>query len=138
MGPWILILAHVLLFAAVPVAITARRGPLTTPLLYAYLAVVLMLGGFLSGIYQFPMTDDITIGGGSVAYGGLMFTALILLVTTRDLAAHLQLAGAAGEAVADPALEDRIGIGKCALRQVKRVAVGDAVEEMIEAVLAGR
>lgn len=80
-----LFVLHVLFFAAIPVAMAARRGPLTTPLLYAYLAVLLVIGGFLSAVYRFPLGFDVVVGAGSIAHGAFLFTSLVLLVTTRDV-----------------------------------------------------
>lgn len=83
----VLFIVHVLLMAAVPVALAARRGPLTTPLLYSYLAVTLFIGGFWSAVYRFPLTESIVIGAGSIAHAAFLFTVLVLLVTTRDVVA---------------------------------------------------
>jgi diguanylate cyclase (GGDEF)-like protein len=82
-----LFLLHVFFFAATPVVLAVRRSPLTTPLLYAYLAVTLVIGGFLSAVYRFPLTGDVVVGAGSVAHAAFLFTSLVLLVTTRDVIA---------------------------------------------------
>ena len=59
-----LFLLHVAFFASIPVVLAARRRPLSVPLLYAYLAVTLFIGGFLSSLYQFPLMGDVVVGPG--------------------------------------------------------------------------
>ncbi|NLD75417.1 MAG: EAL domain-containing protein [Acidimicrobiales bacterium] len=80
-----LFLLHVAFFASIPVVLAARRRPLSVPLLYAYLAVTLFIGGFLSSLYQFPLMGDVVVGPGSVAHAAFLFTSLVLVVTTRDI-----------------------------------------------------
>ncbi|MEO6627947.1 MAG: GGDEF domain-containing protein, partial [Aquihabitans sp.] len=85
MGPRQLFALHVLLLATFPVVVAARNSPLATTLLHAYLAIVLVLGGFVGKLYVFPLNQTVTISGGALAYGALMFTALILFLTVRDI-----------------------------------------------------
>ena len=85
MNPTVLLALHLVLFTAVPIALAAWRAALSRSLLYAYLAVLLFLGGFLGGLYALPIGGSVVLSGGSVVYGAFMFTVIVLIVSARDI-----------------------------------------------------
>ena len=40
---------------------------------------------FLGAVFSFPLTDGISLSAGSVAYGGLMMTAIVLVIVLAVL-----------------------------------------------------
>lgn len=79
--------ASVAVYAAIPLIIVSTRLTTRFILLYAYIAAVLVLGGLLGSVYAFPISDDVALLAGQVAYGALMFATLVTVVESRDLQA---------------------------------------------------
>lgn len=75
----------VLGYSAFPFLFASLRSPFRVVLFYVYIGVVLAFGGLLGAIHSFPVSDGITISAGSVAYGALMTSSLMLVIVVRDL-----------------------------------------------------
>jgi diguanylate cyclase (GGDEF)-like protein/PAS domain S-box-containing protein len=84
MGPRGLFVAQVALYAAFPFAFSFFARPLRLVLFYVYLAMVLVVGGFLGSVYVMPLSDSVTVSAGSVLYGALILTSLMLVIGGRD------------------------------------------------------
>ena len=85
MKPEPLFLLQVAMYAAFPVAFGALRPAVRLGLAYTYVGVVLVVGGVLGAVYLLPVTDDIAMSGGSIAYGALLLTTVTLILMDRDL-----------------------------------------------------
>jgi len=85
MGPRPLFVAEVLLYAAFPLYFATLRSAMRIVFLYVYIGVVLVIGGFLGSVHSFPLSDDVRVSAGSVAYGGLMMSTVVLVIVGRDL-----------------------------------------------------
>ncbi len=80
---------HVLVFSVAPVMLALRPWRLAQPLLYAYVAVIGLVGGFLGSLYSLPVhglpvVGSVVVPGNALAFGALVFTVLVLLFTTKD------------------------------------------------------
>lgn len=80
-----LLVLNVVVYAALPLSWAALRTPLRLVLLYVHIAVALTVGGFLGAVYAVPLADGIRLSAGSMAYGGVMFTAVVAAMVGRDL-----------------------------------------------------
>ncbi|WP_093914873.1 PAS domain-containing hybrid sensor histidine kinase/response regulator [Sulfitobacter marinus] len=52
---------------------------------YAYLSIILVIGGFLGNLYSLPIADGIVVSGGNLAYGALMMTSVLFVLVERDI-----------------------------------------------------
>src|SRR5687768_923799 len=85
MDPRLSLLAHALFYAAFPLYFASLRSSMRLIFLYAYISVVLVVGGFLGAVYSLPVSDTVAVSAGSISYGALMFSALLLVIVGRDL-----------------------------------------------------
>ncbi len=53
--------------------------------LYAYLSVILIIGGFLGNAYSLPISDGVVVSGGNLAYGAFMMTSVLFVLAERDI-----------------------------------------------------
>lgn len=83
--PRLLFAVLVIIFAALPIYFALLRSSMRLVFLYVYIGVVLVEGGLLGAVVAFPLTEGITVSAGSVAYGALMMSALLLVVVGRDV-----------------------------------------------------
>ena len=72
-------------YSAGPLLVAAKRTRYQFVLLYSQIAAILVLGGLLGAVYVLPITGDIALLAGQVAYGAFMFTTLLTVVVGRDL-----------------------------------------------------
>ncbi|MBP0482026.1 ATP-binding protein [Sagittula salina] len=76
---------HVLFFSGIALALTILPRPSRAVSLYAYLSVILIIGGFLGNAYSLPITDDVTVSGGNIVYGAFMLTSILFVLVERDV-----------------------------------------------------
>ena len=82
----VLVLAlHAALYATLPLIFAAVSSTMRLALLYVHLGIVLTVGGYLSQVYAVPLWGDVQLGGGNIAYGAFMMTAVLLVIVGRDL-----------------------------------------------------
>jgi PAS domain S-box-containing protein len=77
--------AQVMLYAVFPFYFAALKHSFRLIFFYVYISIILVVGGFLGAVYSFPLTDTINISGGSLAYGALMMSTVLLVIVERDL-----------------------------------------------------
>ncbi|HEY3544505.1 MAG TPA: hypothetical protein VGK17_00270, partial [Propionicimonas sp.] len=80
-----LFLLSVALYAGIPLLIATRRTRFRFALLYGHIAGVLTLGGLLGAVYVLPLTGDVALLAGQVAYGAFMFSTMVTVIVGRDL-----------------------------------------------------
>ncbi|MEO0669195.1 MAG: ATP-binding protein [Pseudomonadota bacterium] len=76
---------HVVLFSSVALALTILPRPTRAVSFYAYMSVILLVGGFLGNAYSLPISDSVTVSGGNLAYGAFMLTAVLFVLAERDV-----------------------------------------------------
>lgn len=77
--------AHVCLFSGFALALTFLPKPFRSIFFYAYLSIILVIGGFLGNLYSLPITDEIVVSGGNLAYGAFMITSILFVLVERDI-----------------------------------------------------
>jgi len=76
---------HVCLFSGFALVITFIPKPYRAVFFYAYLSIILVIGGFLGNLYSLPIADGIVVSGGNLAYGALMMTSVLFVLVERDI-----------------------------------------------------
>jgi uncharacterized PurR-regulated membrane protein YhhQ (DUF165 family) len=84
-GPRWLFVLQVLAYAAFPIYFASLRSGMRLVFLYVYVGIVLTVGGFLGSVHGYPLTDGVTVSSGSVSYGALMMTAVVLVICGREV-----------------------------------------------------
>ena len=85
MNPRVLFAIQVLVYAAFPISFSLLRSKSRYIYFYIYIAVLLIVAGLLGSIYAYPLTDGIALSAGSLAYGAMMMSTLLLVIIGRDL-----------------------------------------------------
>ena len=75
---------HICLFSGFAIALSSLPKPYRAVSFYAYLSIILIVGGFLGNAYSLPITDRIVISGGNLAYGAFMVTSILFVLAERD------------------------------------------------------
>ncbi len=76
---------HVLFFSAFAMGLTTLPKPLRAVSFYAYLSIILIIGGFLGNAYSLPISDGIVVSGGNLVYGAFMMTSILFVLAERDI-----------------------------------------------------
>jgi len=84
-SPRVLFAIQVLVYAAFPIAFSLLRSKTRYTYFYIYNGVLLMIAALLGAIYAYPLTDGIALSAGSVAYGAMMMSTVVLIIVSRDL-----------------------------------------------------
>ena len=80
-----LFLGHVALFSAFPLYFSMLE-PLTRRLhFYLYLALILLIGGFLGNAYSLHLAEGLSVSGGNLCYGAFMMTSVLFVLIERDI-----------------------------------------------------
>lgn len=85
MNPRVLFAVQVAAYAAFPIAFSLMRSRARYTYFYIYNGVLLIVAALLGAIYAYPLTDGISVSAGSVAYGAMMMSTLMLVIVGRDL-----------------------------------------------------
>src|SRR5690606_13562541 len=51
---------------------------------YVYIALVLLIGGFMGNVYSVPIADGAVISGGNLCYGAFMMASVMFVWVERD------------------------------------------------------
>lgn len=84
-GSNLFFLTQVFFFSSIQLILAALKPAIRLICSYIYIGLILFVGGFLGTVYSIPLTDSITISGGSIAYGALMMSTIVLVIIGRDL-----------------------------------------------------
>lgn len=76
---------HVLFFSVFALGLTALPKPIRAVYFYAYISIILLIGGFLGNAYALPISDEITVSGGNIVYGAFMMTSIMFVLVERDI-----------------------------------------------------
>ncbi|MBT9383003.1 EAL domain-containing protein [Pseudooceanicola sp. CBS1P-1] len=80
-----LFLGHVVLFSAFPLAFSMLQPLSRRVHFYLYLAVILLIGGFLGNAYALNLGEGLTVSGGNLCYGAFMMTSVLFVLLERDI-----------------------------------------------------
>lgn len=76
---------HVCLFSGFALALAFLPKPFRAVFFYAYLTIILVIGGFLGNLYSLPIAEGLVVSGGNLAYGAFMMTSIIFVLIERDI-----------------------------------------------------
>ena len=78
-------IVQVILYASIPFYLAWLQRPLRVSAFYVYIGILLLLSGFLGAIYSLPIAPGINISGNNLAYGALLMSTVVLVITERDV-----------------------------------------------------
>ncbi len=84
MQGWTLFVVSVALYSALPLVFAMRHTSYQNLLMYAHIAGLKTLGALLGSVYIFDL-GDFTLTAGQVAFGGFVFSTLVMVIVGRDL-----------------------------------------------------
>ena len=79
------LLVQVGIYCLFPLLLTFEKNPQTRRVsLYIYVSLVLIMGGFLGAVYSVLLPGDISLSGGTIAYGGFMMACIMMAFIEND------------------------------------------------------
>ncbi|MCO4841573.1 MAG: response regulator [Yoonia sp.] len=73
------------MFSGFALALAFLPKPFRAVFFYAYLTIILVIGGFLGNLYSLPIAEGLVVSGGNLAYGAFMMTSIIFVLIERDI-----------------------------------------------------
>lgn len=67
-----------------PLYFTTLPAPMRRVHFYVYIALVLLIGGFMGNVYSVPIADGAVISGGNLCYGAFMMASVMFVWVERD------------------------------------------------------
>ncbi|WP_337268500.1 putative bifunctional diguanylate cyclase/phosphodiesterase [Oryzifoliimicrobium ureilyticus] len=80
----LLLILQIISFSLFPLYFTMLHGPSRRTHFYVYIAILLLIGGFMGNVYSLPLAEGIVISGGNLCYGAFMMTAVMFVWAERD------------------------------------------------------
>ncbi len=81
----IVFLIQIIIFSLPPFYIVTLRRRLRSAAFYTYVSIVLVIGGFLGSVYSIPLSDSLTVSGGNLTYGALMYATILLVIVEGNI-----------------------------------------------------
>ncbi|MHA6645648.1 putative bifunctional diguanylate cyclase/phosphodiesterase [Mesorhizobium sp. A623] len=79
-----LLVSQLIALSVFPLFFTTLSTPIRQVHFYVYIALVLLIGGFLGNAYSLPITDGVVVSGGNLCYGAFMMTCVMFVWVERD------------------------------------------------------
>lgn len=79
-----LLTLQIIALSAFPLYFTTLSAPIRQIHFYVYIALVLLIGGFLGNVYSLPIADGIVVSGGNLCYGAFMMICVMFVWVERD------------------------------------------------------
>ena len=67
-----------------PLYFTTLAAPIRQVHFYVYIALVLLIGGFMGNVYSVPIADGVAISGGNLYYGAFMMASVMFVWVERN------------------------------------------------------
>ncbi|RAL96027.1 hypothetical protein [Agrobacterium sp. MS2] len=80
----LLLIAQFIAFSLFPLYFTTLPAPSRRTHFYTYIALILLIGGFMGNVYSLPITDGVVVSGGNLCYGAFMMTSVMFVWVERD------------------------------------------------------
>lgn len=80
----LLLIAQFIAFSLFPLYFTTLPAPSRRTHFYTYIALILLIGGFMGNVYFLPITDGVVVSGGNLCYGAFMMTSVMFVWVERD------------------------------------------------------
>lgn len=71
-------------FSAFPLYFTTLDNPLRQVHFYIYIALILLVGGFMGNVYSLSIFENVIISGGNLYYGAFMMTCVMFVWIEKD------------------------------------------------------
>lgn len=71
-------------FSLFPLYFTTLSAPVRQIHFYAYLAILLLIGGFMGSVYSVQVFQGVVVSGGNLCYAAFMMTAVMFVWIERD------------------------------------------------------
>lgn len=78
-------LLNIGLYSMFPLYFATLNARLRSAAFYIYISIVLLVGGLAGTIYSFPLSENLHISGGNLAYGAFMMSTVIIIIVERDV-----------------------------------------------------
>lgn len=79
-----LLTLQIIALSLFPLYFTALAAPARQVHFYIYIALILLIGGFMGNVYSVPIAEGIAISGGNLCYGAFMMTCVMFVWVERD------------------------------------------------------
>lgn len=80
----LLLIAQFVAFSLFPLYFTTLPAPSRRTHFYTYIALILLVGGFMGNVYSLPIADGIVVSGGNLCYGAFMMASVMFVWVERD------------------------------------------------------
>lgn len=78
-------IVHLILFSCIPFYFARQNCSVRSTSFFCYLTVLLVLANFFGSILSFPITDNITISGGTLLYCAFMMTTILFVIIEKEI-----------------------------------------------------
>lgn len=80
----LLLIAQFIAFSLFPLYFTTLPAPSRRTHFYTYIALILLIGGFMGNVYSLPIADGVVVSGGNLCYGAFMMASVMFVWVERD------------------------------------------------------
>lgn len=68
-----------------PLYFTTLSTPIRQFHFYVYIALILLIGGFMGNIYSLPIAEGVVVSGGNLCYGAFMMASVMFVWVEKDV-----------------------------------------------------
>lgn len=80
----VLLAFQIIALSVFPLYFTTLSAPIRQIHFYVYIALVLLIGGFMGNVYSLPIAEGVVVSGGILCYGAFMMTSVMFVWMERD------------------------------------------------------
>jgi diguanylate cyclase (GGDEF)-like protein len=80
----VLLTFQIIALSVFPLYFTTLSAPIRQIHFYVYIALVLLIGGFMGNVYSLSITDGVVVSGGNLCYGAFMMTCVMFVWVERN------------------------------------------------------
>lgn len=82
---WGVFLLNIGLYSLFPLYFMIMKTSQRTAAFYSYIGIILLVGGVTGAIYSFPLSENLHVSGGNIAYGAFMMSTIMLIIIEHDV-----------------------------------------------------
>ncbi len=79
-----LLVLQIIALSLFPLYFTTLRAPIRQFHFYVYIALILLIGGFMGNVYSLPLADGVVVSGGNLCYAAFMMASVMFVWVERD------------------------------------------------------
>lgn len=80
----VLMALQIVALSLFPLYFTTLSTPIRQVHFYVYIALILLIGGFMGNIYSLPITEGVVVSGGNLCYGAFMMASVMFVWMEKD------------------------------------------------------